>query len=110
MKISKRLVLVASFVCAALGVSILPAEAAAPTPACPYGYVCVYRAWGSVPDLIPSGQSRTYSGGVAVSAISNSTTLNYCVSGTLSFGLAPFTTTTYPQTIRGLAPSNYCLM
>jgi hypothetical protein len=73
---------------------------------CPRGFVCMSEA--------PDGAGRTYrlaqgssvffASPVAVGEVTNSTTVDYCVTGTPSYVLSPGQTRTGPNQVRSLSP------
>ncbi|WP_079049796.1 hypothetical protein [Streptomyces torulosus] len=82
------------------------AEGSTAVVPCPRGFVCMSEA--------PNGAGRTYrlaqassvffASPVAVSEVTNSTTVDYCVTGTPSYVLRPGQTQTGPNQVRSLSP------
>ena len=88
-----------------------PVVAGAQQPAayvCPVGYVCLFCGPAAAPVRIPSGQSRTFSPALHITAATNATRLNYCVAGALSFGLPPGQSIVRDDSVSDVSPGQVC--
>jgi hypothetical protein len=79
---------------------------------CPAGFVCLTPTNSPEPTrvLIKQGDSRSFPGGLKVSAVSNQTKLNYCVSASpFNYNLVPGREIVLDHTVLRVAPAAFCL-
>jgi hypothetical protein len=69
------------------------------------GYLCIQPAKGASPILVKEGASQEFKGGLAASSLTNLTKLDYCVTGSLNFGIASGATINRLTTVTAVAPS-----
>ena len=75
------------------------------TAACVVGYLCIQPAAGTSPILVKEGASQEFKDGLAVSSLTNFTKLDYCVTGSLNFGIASGATINRLTRVNAVAPS-----
>ncbi|MFF7261309.1 hypothetical protein ACFZCL_13625 [Streptomyces sp. NPDC008159] len=73
---------------------------------CPRGFVCMSEAPNGAGRIyrLAQGSSVSFASPVAVGEVTNSTTVDYCVTGTPSYVLRPGQTHTGPNQVRSLSP------
>ncbi|MFI9842132.1 hypothetical protein ACIHFD_34220 [Nonomuraea sp. NPDC051941] len=88
-----------------------PATAASQAAAvCPTGYLCLQPSASSARAvLVKQGDSRSFSGGLQVSQVSNQTGVAYCVSSTpYGYTLGARKTETRTHTVLSVKPAGVC--
>ncbi|MEU6801596.1 hypothetical protein [Streptomyces neyagawaensis] len=73
---------------------------------CPRGFVCLSETPNGAGRIyrLAQGSSVFFASPVAVGEVTNSTTVDYCVTGTPSYVLRPGQTRTGPNQVRSLSP------
>ncbi|MEQ4724745.1 HTH domain-containing protein [Nonomuraea sp. B19D2] len=94
-------------------VALAPHPAAATSQAaavCPTGYLCLQPSASSArPVLVKEGDSRTFSGGLKVTQVSNQTRVAYCVTSTpYNYALSSRQSATRAHTVLSVRPAGVC--
>lgn len=79
--------------------------------ACPIGYLCLQPTLAPLPTpvLVKEGEQRAFPGGLAVSAVSNRTSLQYCVNARpVRYGLAPGREMVHDHVVLAVGPGQFC--
>jgi len=72
---------------------------------CTFGYLCVQQAPGTLPTLVPAGQSRIFNPGITATSISNLTSQRYCIVADASFDIGAGQTSTATRTVYSVIPA-----
>ncbi|MFI7644203.1 helix-turn-helix transcriptional regulator [Nonomuraea sp. NPDC049400] len=93
--------------------ALAPHPAAATSQAaavCPTGYLCLQPSASSArPVLVKEGDSRTFSGGLKVTQVSNQTRVAYCVTSTpYNYALSSRQSATRAHTVLSVRPAGVC--
>ncbi|WP_188191309.1 hypothetical protein [Nonomuraea sp. SYSU D8015] len=78
---------------------------------CPTGYLCLQPSSTSArPVLVREGTSRSFSGGLRVSEVSNRTSVAYCItSQPYNYALSPSQSAVRAHTVLSVRPGGVCL-
>lgn len=104
-------VIAISIACGGITATVAAADATPVSAPCPAGFVCLQpkpTGLSPRPVLIPQGESRTFTGGLAVSRVTNHTNLGYCVFASASFGLHAGADRIGDTTVFGVSPGDIC--
>ncbi|MFC9847356.1 hypothetical protein ACFWFF_37225 [Streptomyces sp. NPDC060223] len=111
---TRRIAAVGAALAFALGTGALGTAAASEGAAaveCAKGYLCLLPLFGNGdPVLVPEGEKAGFNPALAVTEVTNSTGVTYCVSGNLSYGLGPGQTQSgiYQVTVVEPSTSGFC--